>query len=195
MKIKFDSTKVTIIDKIWEKTILKLFPQNLEPNHLTVLRFLLIPVVVFLIRIEQYAWGGVLFVFAALTDTWDGALARTRNKITEWGKVYDPLADKLLIGTVVLFVLPLYLNFYVILVIILLEVMLVLEAIYLKKVKEKAVSALPVGKIKMVLQSFAVSFFLLHLIFPWFWVIPLASALIYLSIAFALASLFIYKSI
>jgi CDP-diacylglycerol---glycerol-3-phosphate 3-phosphatidyltransferase len=186
---------ITIFDKFWAATILKLFPKSLRPNHLTVVRFILIPFVVLLLCFENYYWGLGVFTLAALTDTWDGAMARTRNQITEWGKAFDPLADKLLIGSTALLIVPIYLSFKVVMVILALEVMLVGEAIYLKKYKHKDIQAASVGKIKMVLQSFGVGFLLFHLIFPFFWVVPLATALIYISIGFAFASLVVYRSI
>lgn len=155
----------------------------------------MIPFVVLLLVFQIYDVGLALFVFAALTDTWDGAMARTRDQITEWGKMFDPLADKLLIGSTAILIIPKYFSFTVAMLIIALEVMLIAEAIYLKKSKGKAIQALPVGKIKMVLQSFGVGLLLLHLIFPVFWVFPLAAALIYISIGFAVASLVVYRSI
>ena len=194
--INFDShEKVTFIDRFWEATVLKLFPYSLRPNHLTVFRFICVPFVVLLLAFEVYYWGLGLFAFAALTDTWDGAMARTRKQITDWGKMFDPLADKLLIGSTALVVIPQLLTFKVAMVIVALEVLLIAEAIYLKRFKKKEIQAVTVGKIKMVLQSFGVGLLLLHLIFPFFWVLPLAAALIYISIGFAVTSLLVYRSI
>lgn len=190
-----DYRKTTRIDRFWAATVLKLIPYSFKPNYLTMARLILIPFVVLLLALQIYDFGLALFVFAALTDTWDGAMARTRDQITEWGKMFDPLADKLLIGSTAILIIPKYFSFTVAMLIIALEVMLIAEAIYLKKSKGKAIQALPVGKIKMVLQSFGVGLLLLHLIFPAFWVFPLAAALIYISIGFAVASLVVYRSI
>ncbi len=190
-----DYRKTTRIDRFWAATVLKLIPYSFKPNYLTMVRLILIPFVVLLLALQIYDFGLALFAFAALTDTWDGAMARTRDQITEWGKMFDPLADKLLIGSTAILIIPKYFSFTVAMLIIALEVMLIAEAIYLKKSKGKAIQALPVGKIKMVLQSFGVGLLLLHLIFPVFWVFPLAAALIYISIGFAVASLVVYRSI
>jgi CDP-diacylglycerol--glycerol-3-phosphate 3-phosphatidyltransferase len=75
------------------------FPVNV-PNVLTVLRILLVPVLVVAL-LDQTPNGDLLaaivFVVASLTDLLDGWLARTRNAITTFGKLMDPIADKLLI--------------------------------------------------------------------------------------------------
>lgn len=195
-KVKpYNFRKPTRLDRFWAATLLWLLPRSVKPNHLTVLRFLAIPFVIFFLYTEMYGWGFGTFVFAALLDTWDGALARTRQQISEWGKIYDPFADKLLIGSTVLLVVPQYVGFATAMVIVVLELVLIVEAVYLKKMNGKVIQALPVGKIKMVLQSFGVGLLLLHLIFPAFWIVPLAIALIYISIGFAVASLVIYHSI
>ncbi len=71
------------------------------PNRLTLLRILLAPLVMLCLLTESF-WGGVaallLFIAASLTDYWDGALARRLNLITNFGKIMDPLADKLLMA-------------------------------------------------------------------------------------------------
>jgi CDP-diacylglycerol--glycerol-3-phosphate 3-phosphatidyltransferase len=69
------------------------------PNQLTVLRIILTPIyfVLFLSGDDlliQISLG--VFIIAALTDWYDGWLARKFNYITEWGKFFDPLADKIL---------------------------------------------------------------------------------------------------
>lgn len=72
------------------------------PNQLTVLRIILTPIFLFLFLSEdpllvQISLG--VFIIAAITDWYDGWLARKFNYITEWGKFMDPLADKVLTST------------------------------------------------------------------------------------------------
>ncbi len=72
------------------------------PNQLTVLRIILTPVFLFLFisgdaTLVQISL--VVFLIAALTDWYDGWLARKFNYITDWGKFMDPLADKILTST------------------------------------------------------------------------------------------------
>jgi CDP-diacylglycerol--glycerol-3-phosphate 3-phosphatidyltransferase len=75
------------------------FALNL-PNVLTLLRILLVPVLVVAL-LDETANGDLLaaivFALASVTDAMDGYLARTRNAITTFGKLMDPIADKLLI--------------------------------------------------------------------------------------------------
>ena len=76
-----------------------MFAPNL-PNVLTVLRILLVPVLVVAL-LNETANGDLLaaivFALASLTDAVDGYLARTRDAITTFGELMDPIADKLLI--------------------------------------------------------------------------------------------------
>jgi CDP-diacylglycerol---glycerol-3-phosphate 3-phosphatidyltransferase len=76
-----------------------LFPLNV-PNFLTVLRILLVPVIVVALLAETPngdALAAVVFALAAFTDGLDGYIARSRGSVTTFGKLMDPLADKLLI--------------------------------------------------------------------------------------------------
>jgi CDP-diacylglycerol--glycerol-3-phosphate 3-phosphatidyltransferase len=76
-----------------------MFPLNL-PNVLTVLRIMLVPVLVAALlgnTPEGDVLAAVVFALASLTDFADGYLARTRGSVTTFGKLMDPLADKLLI--------------------------------------------------------------------------------------------------
>jgi CDP-diacylglycerol--glycerol-3-phosphate 3-phosphatidyltransferase len=78
------------------------------PNALTILRFLAIPVFVWLYLDagDGAAWGaGVVFAAAAFTDQLDGYLARRWHVESRFGRVADPLADRLMIGTAVVLML------------------------------------------------------------------------------------------
>ncbi len=75
------------------------------PNRLTVLRVLLIPVFLWLLlsntvsaQISQI-FAPLIFVVASLTDWLDGYIARKYNLVTNFGKLMDPLADKLLVAS------------------------------------------------------------------------------------------------
>jgi CDP-diacylglycerol--glycerol-3-phosphate 3-phosphatidyltransferase len=75
------------------------FPLNL-PNALTLLRILAVPVVIVALLGETPngdVIAAVVFALAALTDGLDGYFARSRGRVTTFGKLMDPLADKLLI--------------------------------------------------------------------------------------------------
>jgi CDP-diacylglycerol--glycerol-3-phosphate 3-phosphatidyltransferase len=77
-----------------------MFPLNL-PNLLTLLRILLVPVLVVALTEEipnGSSIAAAVFILAALTDGLDGYVARSRQSITTFGKVMDPVADKLLIA-------------------------------------------------------------------------------------------------
>ena len=77
-----------------------MFQLNL-PNALTVLRILLVPVVVVALLDETPNGDAIaagVFALAAFTDTLDGYIARQRNAITTFGKLMDPIADKLLVA-------------------------------------------------------------------------------------------------
>ena len=76
------------------------------PNKLTMLRVLLIPVFCVFLCIPE--WFGqliafLIFVVASLTDLLDGYIARRDNLITDFGKLVDPIADKLLITSAMIF--------------------------------------------------------------------------------------------
>jgi CDP-diacylglycerol--glycerol-3-phosphate 3-phosphatidyltransferase len=69
------------------------------PNQLTVLRIILTPVFIyFFLQTDETSKqiSLAIYIVAALTDWYDGWLARKFNYITSWGKFWDPLADKIL---------------------------------------------------------------------------------------------------
>ncbi len=64
------------------------------PNALTIVRFILIPFIVYYILTSQYIAGFIVLTISGLTDVLDGTIARKFNFITNFGKLIDPLADK-----------------------------------------------------------------------------------------------------
>ena len=78
---------------------MKNFKKEYIPNYLSIFRILLIPIFIYLFLYkgdEGIFWGGMVFIFAGITDVIDGFLARKFNWITNIGKLLDPLADKMM---------------------------------------------------------------------------------------------------
>jgi len=73
------------------------------PNSLTLSRIFLVPILLVVLLTGHFPnkefWGLVVFLAAAATDYFDGYLARRRKQVTNFGKLFDPLADKLLISS------------------------------------------------------------------------------------------------
>ena len=65
------------------------------PNVLTVLRFFIIPFIIYYLVKDEYIYAFIMLAISGLTDVLDGAIARKFNLITNFGKLIDPLADKL----------------------------------------------------------------------------------------------------
>lgn len=75
------------------------------PNMLTVLRILAIPVIVVLTigDIALFRWIALgIYIVAAITDFFDGFLARVMGQVSPLGRMLDPIADKLLVGALLL---------------------------------------------------------------------------------------------
>ncbi len=69
------------------------------PNFLTVIRMVMIPVFVSLLFYQKFGYALATFVCAGITDGLDGLLARHFNQKSEFGRILDPIADKLLLVT------------------------------------------------------------------------------------------------
>jgi len=189
------NTKITIFDKIFAKSFLKLLPKWVTPNHITIFRFLTIPFVILLITIEQHAWGAALFTISAFSDALDGALARTTNQITDWGKMFDPLADKLLIGTVAVILIPKFLSVWLAIVIVTIELIIILSTYYQKHYQDTTIQSEKTGKAKMVFQSVGVGALFVYMALPIPIFIVIAQYTLYVAILFALIQMLVYRSI
>lgn len=188
-----ENIKITFTDKILAKVFLPIFPRSVKPNHLTAARIFLTPFVLWLFWQENYLWGGILFLIASFTDALDGAMARTRNQVTAFGKMFDPLADKLLICSVVYIVVLKYLDVYTAWIIISIEAVIITAAFIKHKKGNYHPQANFWGKTKMVLQVLGVLILLFSVVFNVEHLLPVSKGTFYLAISFAILSLFTYS--
>lgn len=184
--------KLHLQDKILDKTILWMIPHNWKPNHFTIVRFLLTPLVAWLIMSNQFYTGLILFLIAAFTDAIDGALARTRRQITEWGKIYDPVADKLLIGSIAFLLIDEYLSTYLAFAIVIVEILLIVNG-GIRKNQGKIVQANIWGKVKMMLQVLGVSFIFISILATTPIFITMSWFVLVVAIFIGMISLFTYS--
>jgi len=136
------------------------------PNRLTLGRLILTVFFVAFLSTSTH-WGDVvaliLFIFAALTDWLDGYLARRLNQITNFGKLMDPLADKVLVASALICLIPLgALPAWAVIVIIARE-FLITGLRQLAAGQGVILPADPLGKHKTAWQLITIIFFLLLL--------------------------------
>lgn len=177
-------------DHFLETTVLRFLPKSVTPNKISIFRIIATPFVFMLILVGYYKIGVISFVLVAFTDAMDGSLARTKNKITKFGMLIDPLADKLLIGSMVLLLVFKYLDFWLGIAVLGMEIVFISTA-YIYRVKFKTVHMANLwGKIKMFLQVLSICAVLIALVFENPLFLNIASVILGLSVGFALVSLF-----
>ena len=140
------------------------------PNKLTLSRLLAVVV----ITILYFVFGSVtwnlfvifsLFVLASITDYFDGKIARKNNMITGFGKLADPLADKMLVITVLIILIDMGIIPYIWLLIIVVFRELMVSGIRLVALegdRENVISADILGKAKTMTQMVSISMLLLY---------------------------------
>jgi CDP-diacylglycerol--glycerol-3-phosphate 3-phosphatidyltransferase len=140
-------------------------------NIVTVVRIFMAPAFIWLLLADDGRLGpmryaaAALFVVAIVTDTVDGLLARRQNLVTNFGKILDPIADKVLIGSAIVTLSILgELWWWVTIVILIREFGITIFR--LAVIRTRVVPAIASGKLKTVLQAVAISL----LLFP-FWAI------------------------
>ena len=180
-------------DRLLGATVVKLVPKWIHPNQVTVLRFILTPIVLFLMWTHSWPWAFALFLFTAFTDALDGTLARVRKQITLWGTMADPIADKLLVGSVVILLVAREISVFFAAIIIGIELLILGGAIFRKR-KGVYASANGYGKIKMLLQITGLALLMSGQLFGFALATPLAVVTLSIAIVFAIISLFTYGS-
>src|SRR5688500_16046225 len=136
------------------------------PNALTLLRIFMVPflVVVLLTRFEGREYAGLaIFLVAAVTDFFDGYIARKRNQMTRLGALLDPIADKLLMSAAFISLVemdPTHVPAWMVVIIIGRE----FAVSGLRSIAAQqgvTISASPLGKSKMISQVVAISLLIL----------------------------------
>jgi CDP-diacylglycerol---glycerol-3-phosphate 3-phosphatidyltransferase len=134
-------------------------------NIITVIRIFLAPVFIWLLLDDAGALGPIryfaaaLFILAIVTDSVDGLLARRQNLVTDFGKILDPIADKVLIGgALVALSLLGELWWWVTIVIMVRE--FGITVLRFAVLRHRVIAASSGGKLKTILQAVAISFFL-----------------------------------
>ena len=126
------------------------------PNKLTMLRMVMIPFFVACMLLDfipnQFLWAFVIFLTASLTDLLDGYLARRDHLVTDFGKLMDPLADKLLVTSALICFVDLEVIPAVVVIIILSREFLVTSIRLVAAPKGRVIAADIYGKAKTVCQ-------------------------------------------
>ena len=168
------------------------------PNKLTVFRMILIPVFMLVLALPL-DWGtlqvagavlpvthlvtAIIFIVASLTDLADGKIARKYKLVTNFGKFADPLADKLLVMTALIFFVQFdWVPAWMVAIIVIRELAITgLRTLIVENNGVVLAAAMP-GKIKTVSQMVAISFFLLHDIVFAMFNIPFAMIMIWIAL-------------
>ncbi len=131
------------------------------PNALTIIRFLLIPFIVINIFSGNFIIAFIFFTVSGITDIADGCIARKFNLISNFGKLMDPLADKLTqIATIASLTLKDIIPIWILAIVLLKELIMIAGASFLYG-KDVVVYSKWYGKLATVLFYLAIVFSLL----------------------------------
>lgn len=174
------------------------------PNQLTVFRIILIPVFILLLSVP-YAWqsldvtgvmlplnwllAAIVFAVASITDFLDGQIARRQHLVTNFGKFADPLADKLLVMTALIFltgfnVVPAWMTA----VIVIRELAVTGLRTLIVENNGKVLAAQMPGKIKTFSQMFAIFFLYLKDVPFTAMGLPIGEILLWIAVIFTIYS-------
>lgn len=134
-------------------------------NIITVVRIFFAPLFIWLLFADNHEFGvlryvaAALFILAIVTDSVDGLLARRQNLVTDFGKILDPIADKVLIGSALITLSILgELWWWVTVTILVREFGITVFRLIV--VRNRVIPASRGGKLKTIVQAIAISFYL-----------------------------------
>jgi len=137
------------------------------PNQLTLLRIILAPIFLLFLFSENYVFHQLslaVFIIAAVTDWYDGWVARKWGYVTQWGKFLDPLADKILTSAAfIAFVHLDVMESWMMLIIVIRDISITLLRSY-AELKAKPVMTSKSAKVKTLIQMVAIYYVLLLIV-------------------------------
>ena len=136
------------------------------PNKLTILRVMLVPFFIIAFLKEMYLVALILFCLASVTDALDGQIARRNNLVTNFGKIMDPLADKILVYSALCLFLQIGIIKGWMLIVILAREFIVAGMRTVAASEGRVLAAGMSGKIKTVLQMVGVIVMIFGLALP-----------------------------
>lgn len=178
------------------------------PNKITIARIILSLIIIVILVIPfnmtklyinekipvdpQYLIVGVLFIIASLTDYLDGYIARSRNLVTDFGKMMDAIADKMLVNSVLIILASQSFIHPIIPVIIVLRDSVVNSIKMIAASKGKVVAAIKSGKIKTACLMVGISLTLFNNLPFELWNIQVDDFLLFIAAIMSLVSCFQY---
>ena len=180
-------------DRVLQATVLKLIPSWVTPNHLTLGRFLITAIMFNAMMEHAWTWVMVLFALGVFSDVLDGSLARTRKQITMWGTVADPVADKVLVGSIALLFVAHRIHPLFAATLVAMEVLISIGAYFRFRRRKVYASANIFGKTKMGLQAIGVLLLLLDRLYHVPYTVVGAVIAFGIALVLALISFFTYS--
>ena len=148
------------------------------PNQLTILRLLLVPVIGITLTLSS-AWhdqvSAAVYAAAAATDTLDGQIARRRKMVTDLGKFLDPLADKLLVITVLAILVSADVLAFWVVVVIFAREFIITGLRFVAAQQGVVIGASPWGKSKTLTQNLMIMLLILSRPYPQIHAVAMAS--------------------
>ena len=133
-------------------------------NSISFFRILSAPIILWLILEDKLEYAFWIFIVASFSDIFDGFIARKLNLVTDFGKILDPISDKILIFSILLALS--YKNMLatpIIIIIILRDFIIVIGAVLALLFKKKITyTPLKIGKITFFVQSFYAGLLMYH---------------------------------
>lgn len=173
------------------------------PNRITVSRVFLIPIFV-LVMVLDFHWGNIsllgvtlpvehfvgaiIFIIASVTDWIDGHYARKYNLVTNLGKFLDPLADKLLVSSAFILLIPMEAAPAWVVIVIISREFAVTGLRLICAEQGEVIAANQLGKIKTWTQIIAIASLLLHNIIFAMWGIAFGTIMLYVALFFTIWS-------
>jgi CDP-diacylglycerol--glycerol-3-phosphate 3-phosphatidyltransferase len=163
------------------------------PNILTIFRFFLIPFIVLFALNGNYTYSIIFFTLSGITDMLDGYIARKYELVSDFGKMMDPLADKLVqISLLSVLTFQNVVDLFVIIIVILKELILIIGAIFLYRKKDIVSKSNWYGKASTTLFYLGIVMSMLFTQFDWNFTIPYHKIVMYTATFATIFSLVMY---